>query len=126
MTEKQPESEPESLSPETLSGELRALLAAVRPMISTEISYQSARAGLAGKAMARIAGWGALILAVLFFVLMALIVGLLFALAPLLGRWGALAVVLLALLLLGALAGLAARAAWRRLMALLRDGNEAA
>ncbi len=121
MPELPPKSGPE---PETLAEELRALLAAVRPMITTEISYQSARAGLAGKAIARIAGWGALILAVVFFVLMALVFGLIFALAPLVGRWGALAVVLLALLLLGAMAGLAARAAWRRLMAVIRDGNE--
>jgi hypothetical protein len=48
---------------------------------------------------------GALVLALLFFVLMALVMGLLLALTPLLGTWGALGVVVAGLLLLTLLAG---------------------
>ena len=71
----------------TLIDDLRALIAEAKLAFSSEIAFQSARAGLAGKIIGRIAGLAALALALVFFVLMALVVGLLLALGPVLSPW---------------------------------------
>jgi fatty acid desaturase len=76
---------------------------------SSEVAYQRARAILASKIAGRIAGLAALAAALVFFFLMALVVGLLLALAPLLGTWQALGIVVLALLLGMAVAAWAVR-----------------
>lgn len=106
----------------SLADELRALIAEARAAFDSEIAFQKARVSLAAKLAARIAGFGMLVLALLFFVLMALVVGLLLALAPMLTAWGALAAVVAGLLLATALTGLAVRAALRRLMRILGKG----
>ena len=100
---------------ETLVDELCALATEAEAMARAEVAYQSARLSLGGKLVGRIAGWGALALALVFFALMALVVGLLLAIVPMLGVWGAMAVVVLGLLLATAASLLVARAGWRRL-----------
>jgi hypothetical protein len=103
--------------------EIHQLIAAARQMASAELDYQKARMGLMAKAAGWIAGSVALVLALLFFVLMALVVGLLLALAPLIGHWGALGLVVGGLLLATLLVVLVALRSLRRFMALVRDGK---
>jgi ABC-type multidrug transport system fused ATPase/permease subunit len=117
------ETGPSPASP-SIADELRQLIAAARQMANAELAYQSTRARLMAKAMAWIAASAALALALLFFVLMALVVGLLLALAPLLGHWGALGAVVGGLLLAILIVALVALRGLRRFMALLRDGKD--
>ena len=111
--------EPPPEGPNSLANDLRALIAEAKAAFDTEFAFQAARAGLAGKTIVRIALLGLLALALLFFVLMALVVGLLLALAPQLTPWGALAAVVAGLLVATLLAGLGIRAAVKRLKRLL-------
>jgi len=125
---------PEEAAPVSASGpekpsvadELRQLIAAARQFAEAELAYQKTRAGLMGKSAGAVAGFGALALALAFFVLMALVVGLLLALAPSLGPWGAMAVVVGGLLVATLIAGFLAWRGVTNFMALLRDGKDAA
>jgi uncharacterized membrane protein YqjE len=87
----------------TLVGSAQALIENGQSLMEAELAFQKARAGFVLRRAKGILALGALALALLFFVLMALIVGLLLALAPLLGPWGALGAVLAGLLLIAAL-----------------------
>lgn len=83
----------------TLIGDLRALLHDGQTLVEAEVAFRQAQAAYAWKR-----GKGVVLLLVLallfaFFTLVALVVGLLLALVPLLGHWGAMAVVTLALAL---------------------------
>ncbi|MDP9057024.1 MAG: phage holin family protein [Pseudomonadota bacterium] len=109
----------------SIADEVRQLIAAARQFADAELAYQKTRAGLMAKAAAAIAGFGALALALLFFGLMAVVVGLLLALAPLLGPWGAMAVVVGGLLIATLIAGLLAWRGVTRFMALLHDDKDA-
>ena len=117
------EAAPASASP-PIFDEIRQLIAAAREAASAELAYQSTRAKLMAKAAAWVAGGASLALALLFFVLMALVVGLLLALAPLLGVWGALGAVVGGLLLATLIAAWIAFRGLGRLMALVRDGKD--
>ena len=109
----------------TLVDEMRALVGEAQAMARTEIAYQTARLSLGGRLVGRVAGLGALALALVFFALMALVVGCLLALIPLLGAWGAVAVVVVALLLATFAALLGMRAGWRRLRELFKGQDSA-
>ncbi|WP_225207167.1 phage holin family protein [Novosphingobium huizhouense] len=77
---------------------IRALLEDGQTLFEAELAFQKARAGFVAS---RAKGIALLLVAALFlafFFLVALVVGLLLALAPLVGPWGALAIVALALL----------------------------
>lgn len=87
----------------TLVGSAQALIENGQSLMEAELAFQKARAGFVLSRAKGIIALGALALALLFFVLMALIVGLLLALAPLLGPWGALGAVVGGLLLVTAL-----------------------
>ncbi len=115
-----------SPSAPSIVAELRLLIAAARQMASAELAYQTTRAKMMGIAAAWIVGGAAIALTLLFFVLMALIVGLLLALAPLLGAWGAMGVVVGVLLLFTTIAALVAFSGLRRFLALLHDGKDRA
>jgi hypothetical protein len=104
--------------PPTLDVELSELYASGKSAMDTELAFQKARAALALKLVGRIAGYGALVCALLFFVLMALVVGLLLALGPVLGAWGALGVVMVGLVVATGAAALAAKATLGRLLKL--------
>lgn len=108
----------------SITDEVRLLIAAALEMASFELAYQTLRARLAVGTLPWIAGGAAVALALLFFAVMALVVGLLLALAPVLGHWGALGAVVGGLLVLTLIAALVALNGVRRLMALLRDGKD--
>jgi hypothetical protein len=108
-----------------LVGDLRQLAADGRTLLEAELNYQKSRAAVAGKAFGSIAGWVALTLALVFFALMALVMGLILALTPLLGGWGAIAAVVFGLLVAAALAGGIAAQRGKRTAAQLADKSEA-
>ena len=112
----------------SLGDELRALQLEARTAVTAELAFQTGRARLVGKALGKVALYALLLLAALFFVLMALAVGAIIALTPTLGGWAATGVVALGLLVLAALAGFGAlRGARRiaRLMATLPESGNA-
>lgn len=117
MTEDKVHTQGEEGAEESLLGGARALLEDGQTLLTAELEFQKARAGFVlgrAKGILVLAG---LALALLFFALMALVVGLLLALAPLIGPWGALAVVFLGLL---ALTGLSVLGVVRRIGAITR------
>ncbi|MEO0032352.1 MAG: hypothetical protein RIS94_2110 [Pseudomonadota bacterium] len=91
------ESETKAAGP-SLSEDLRALLEDGQTLVEAELSFQRQRVAFGWNRAKSIALLlvGALFLA--FFVLVALVVGLLLALTPLVGAWGALGIVTLALI----------------------------
>lgn len=109
----------EDAASRSLSDDLRQLAADGRTYVEAELAWQKSRLVVAGAGARGIAGWGTLALALVFFALMALVVGSLIALAPLLGGWGATALVTLILIALAALSAWAALSRWRRMQRLL-------
>ncbi len=103
---------PDAESLDALVNTARALFENGPSLIEAELAFQKARASFVFVRAKTILGLAVLALALLFFVLMALVVGLLLALAPLIGPWGALAAVVGALL---ALTGLCALGIVRRI-----------
>lgn len=117
MTEEKTRIDGESAADDGLLGGARTLLEDGQTLLAAEIEFQKARAGFVLGRAKGILVLGALALALLFFALMALVVGLLLALAPLIGPWGALAAVVLGIL---ALSGLSVLGVVRRIGAITR------
>lgn len=126
MTEEKVQTETETGTDESLLGGARALLEDGQTLIAAELAFQKARAGFVLGRAKGILAFGALALALLFFALMALVVGLLLALAPLIGPWGALAVVSLGLLGLTGLCLLAVLGRVRAVGRALKGRSDAA
>lgn len=112
---------PDDAAERSLVDDVRQLVEDGRTLLEAELAYQKSRAAVAGLGLKAIAGWGALALALAFFALMALVMGLLLALTPLLGGWGAMGAVVLALVLAAALSAWTAARRWRRLTAQLSE-----
>ncbi len=87
----------------TLVGSAQALLENGQSLVDAELTFQKARVGFVLGRTKGILGLAALALALLFFTLMALVLGMLLALTPLIGPWGALAAVVGGLLAITAL-----------------------
>ena len=92
-----------------------------RTLLEAEFAYQKSRAAVAGAGAKGIAGWAALALALVFFALMALVVGVLLGIAQIIGIWAATGLTVLAILGAATLAGLAAGRRWKRMIAALAD-----
>jgi uncharacterized membrane protein YqjE len=105
----------------SLVGDVRQLVEDGRTLLEAELAYQKSRALVAGEAAKGVAGWGALALALVFFALMALVLGLVLALTPLLGALGATAAVVFGVLAAAALCGWIASKRWERASAQLSD-----
>ncbi len=105
----------------SLVDDIRHLIEDGRTLAEAELAYQKSRAAVAGAGVKGIAGWLALALALVFFTLMALVMGLLMALAPRLGAWGAMATVVLGLLLCTGLSAAIAARRWKRLSRILAE-----
>ena len=117
MTEEKVHTEDAAAGDDSLIGGARALLEDGQTLFAAEIAFQKARAGFVLGRAKGILVLAALALALLFFALMALVMGLLLALTPLIGPWGALAAVVLGLL---ALTGLSVLGMIRRVGAITR------
>lgn len=117
----------ESLPPLTRSGQsdpaaarslvddLHGLADDARAWAEAEAAYQKARAELAGGGIKGAVGLGALGLALVFFALMALVLGAVLALTPLIGAFGATAAVVGGLLVGALLCFAGAKARWARM-----------
>lgn len=111
-------------SERSLSGDLRQLADDARAVAQAEVAYQKSRAAFAGQEIKGIALVGLLAAALVFFALMALTVGLVIALTPLITAWGATAVVAGGLLIIAMLLGYGAARRWRRMSTLLSGETE--
>lgn len=109
----------------SLVEDVKCLVEDGRTLVEAELAYQKSRVAVAGAGAKGIAGWTVLALALVFFTLMALVVGLLLALAPALGSWGALAAVVLGLLAFTALSAWTAMRRWKRVARLLAEKDQA-
>ena len=110
----------------SLVDDVKHLVADGRTLIEAELAYQKSRAVVAGAGFKGMAGWGALALALVFFALMAAIVGLMIGLGGLIGMFAATAVMVAALLVLAGLAGLAVSKRWSRMAAALKPDDDPA
>ena len=107
----------------TLVEDLRRLAAETREYAKAEIAFQKSRAVYAGAETRSILALAVGIAVCAFFAAMAFVVGLVFALAPLLTRWGAMAAVTLGLLLLAALCTLSVKKRIARLKDAIGGGR---
>ena len=106
---------------DALLADVRQLVDDARALATSEAAFQAARAKLAGAASARIAICAVLALMLVFFALMALVVGAVIALGPLLTAWGAMGAVAGGLVLAALICVALATAVWRRLRNLLNE-----
>ncbi len=111
----------EQAADRSLVDDVRQLVDDGRTFVEAELAYQKSRAIVAGMAAKSIAGWVLLGLALLFFTLMALVLGLILILTPAIGPVGATLAVVLGLLAMSALSGFTALRRWKRAAALLFD-----
>jgi|SRR5579871_3748955 len=108
----------------SLEDDLRDLAGHARDYARAEFAFQKARLAFAGKSAAWITAWVVAALVLLFFALMALILGAIVTLAPLITALGATLAVFGFLLVLAAICGLGALRKWRALTRLI-DGDPA-
>lgn len=109
----------------SLVEDVRQMVDDGRTLLEAELAYQKSRALVAGQGAKGIAGWGALALALVFFALMALVMGLLLALSELTNGWIATLIVVLGLLLAAGLSAMAASKRWKRMSAQLSESEQA-
>ena len=108
----------------SLEDDLRQLAEDARALAEAELAYQKSRAAFVGQEAKRMAILGAMAAVLVFFALMALTFGLVFALTPLLTAWGATAAVVGGLLLVAALCGLIAVSRWKYMAAKLSNQEQ--
>lgn len=105
----------------SLVEDIKDLASDGRTFLEAELAYQKSRAAVAGAGAKGIAGWASLALALVFFALMALVLGVLLGIAEFIGIWAATGVTVLLVLSAAGLAGLAANRRWQRMRAALFD-----
>ena len=105
----------------SLIDDLRQMLDDGRTLVEAELAYQKSRAAVAGAGAKGIVGWALLALALVFFTLMAVVMGALLILSAWLGPIQATSITVVALLALTAAAALCARRRWQRIAQLLTD-----
>ena len=132
MTETAPDSTPaereapadlEAARERSLQEDLRLLADDARVLAQAELAYQKSRAAFAGQEAGRIALLGVLAAVLVFFALMALTLGVVLALTPVLGAWGATAAATGGLLLVAAILGMIVASRVRHMKATLTDGK---
>lgn len=109
----------------SLVEDIKDLASDGRTFLEAELAYQKSRAAVAGAGAKGIAGWASLALALVFFALMALVLGVLLGIAEFIGIWAATGVTVLVVLSAAGLAGLAANRRWQRMRAALLDEPKA-
>lgn len=112
---------PEEAGDPTLAEDLQQLAQDARALAEAEFAFQKTRAAYAGAEAKGIAIFGIVAAVFVFFAIMALVVGAVIALGPVLTPWGAMAAVALALLLIAAACGLTAKARLKRMMNAISD-----
>jgi hypothetical protein len=121
MADEQPPLIAEDPAERSLVDDVRQLVDDGRTLLEAELAYQKSRALVAGAAAKAVAGWGALALALVFFAIMAIVLGLILALTPQLGALGATGAVVAGLIVMSALSGWTAARRWKRAAAQLAE-----
>jgi hypothetical protein len=111
----------EDASEPSLADDLRLLIDDGRAYLKAEIGWQKARLLFAGSQAGVVILFGLLAAALIFGAMMALVFGLVLALAPMLTIWGAMAAVIGGFLIAAGLAALLAMLRLRRMIRLLAD-----
>ena len=107
----------------SLAGDLRELADDAQTLVEAELAYQSARAAYAWNRGQGIAIWLIIAVAAGFFAMVALVVGLLLALIPVVGVWGSLGIVAVGLALLAAFSLRRASGKFKRMRKVLLAAN---
>ena len=105
----------------SLADDVRALVDDGKTYLEAELQFQKSRAALAVGRGKSGAIYGVAAAAIAHLALIALVVGLLFSLAPVIGPWGATGIVVGVLLILSAVLALMARSRFARLSAVFAD-----
>ena len=108
----------------SLVDDVKALLDDGKTYLEAELQFQKSRAAFAVDRGKSGAIYGIAAAAVVHLALIALVVGAIFALSPLITAWGATALVVGALLIAGALLGLAARKRFASLSSAMRESGQ--
>lgn len=123
MADDQPPLIAEDAAERSLVDDVRQLASDGRTLLEAELAYQKSRALLAGQAAKGVAGWGALALALVFFALMALVLGMVLVLAEAIGALWATIAAFFGLLAIAALCAWIALRRWQRASAQLADNE---
>lgn len=105
----------------SLTDDVLALLDDGKTYLEAEVQYQKSRAAFAFDRGRAGAAYGIVAFALLHLALVALVVGAIFALTPLIGAWGATAVVVGVLIIVGVLFALAAKRRFAGLASAYRE-----
>jgi len=105
----------------SLAEEVRLLADEAKAYALAEVAFQKARAAYAARQARTIAMLGVAAAVLVFFAGMALVVGSIVALAPVIGGWGATGLVTLVLLVIAMVSLLTAKSRWSRTMATIGD-----
>jgi Flp pilus assembly protein TadB len=108
----------------SLVDDVKALIDDGKTYLEAELQFQKSRAAFAVDRGKSGAIYGIAAAAVLHLALIALVVGLVFALAPVLTAWGATAVVVGILVIVAVVLGLAAKRRFTRLSTALREDGQ--
>lgn len=108
----------------SLTDDVVALLDDGRTLVEAEIQFQKTRAAFAFDRGKSGAAYGIVAFALLHLALVALVVGAVIALTPLISAWGATAVVVGVLVVLGGFFGIAAKRKFARLAAVYAETRE--
>ena len=110
----------------SLADDLRQLAEDGKAYAEAELAYQKSRAAVAGQGVKGIAIFGALAAALVFFALMALTLGLVLALTPVIGAWGAMGASFVGLLVVAAIFAMLAASRLKRMKRLLGTQDKGA
>jgi hypothetical protein len=108
----------------SLTDDVVAMLDDGRTLLEAEIQFQKTRAAFAFDRGKSGAAYGVAAFALIHLALVALVVGTVIALTPVIGAWGATAIVVGLLLIAGGLLALAARRKFARLAAVYAETRE--
>lgn len=112
---------PQEAEDPTLAEDVQQLIRDARALAEAEFAFQKTRAAYAGAEAKGIALLGVVAVVLVFFAVMALVVGAVIALGPVLTAWGAMAGVTLALLTIAGICALAAKVRLKRLKNAISD-----
>lgn len=108
----------------SLRDDIATLTAAGRELAQAELAYQKARTAFVGKTARNVAVASGMALALVFFALMALVLGLILTLAPILTPLGATAAIVAGLLIAATLCAMLVRSSLQRMMSVLREPGD--
>ncbi|WP_296679895.1 phage holin family protein [Novosphingobium sp.] len=111
-------------SQRSLIEDVRVLVEDGRTLVEAEVAYQKSRASVAGAGAKGVIAWGALAAALVFFLLMAIVLGVLIGLAGVVGPWASTAIMVTSLGILAAFSAQIASRRWKNTAQLLSEKDD--